>query len=136
LARDSGTLIDLRQPGGRSLWCWKYAVAYTYDGFMIRTPSEVCNERMLEVVRHEAAQYFGDLWPVHIVQPVRPPDEIDYPPVRVTAFFTSLPIRPEMHLSSLVVVWFQREQFPVPDEGGRAALEAVDWGRLALDYET
>ena len=40
------------------------------------------------------------------------------------------------HLSVLVVVWFQREQLPVPDEAGRAALEAVDWERLALDYET
>jgi hypothetical protein len=56
--------------------------------------------------------------------------------VRVTAFFTSLPMRREMHLSSLVVTWFQWGQFPVPDEAGRAALEVVDWERLALDYET
>jgi hypothetical protein len=34
------------------------------------------------------------------------PGEIDYPPVRVTAVFTSLPMRREMHLSSVVVVWF------------------------------
>ncbi len=136
MATGSGTLIDLRQPSGRSLWCWKYIVAYTYDGFEVRTPSEDCNAHMLDVVRHEAARYFGDMWPVHIAQPVRQPGEIDYPPVRVTAFFTSLPMRDEMHLSSLVIVWFQRAQFPVPDEVGQAALEAVDWERLALDYET
>ena len=132
----NGKLIDIRPPGGRPLWCWKYVVAYTYDGYGVRSPSEDCNEEVLERIPHEVARYFGDGWPSHVVRPVRRPGEIDYPPVRVTAFFTSLPMRPEMHLSSLVVVWFQREQFPVPDEAGRAALEAVDWERLALDYET
>ena len=129
-------LIDIRQPGGRSLWCWKYVVAYTYDGYMVRSPSEECNEETLERIPHEVARYFGDGWPIHVVQPARRPGEIDYPPVRVTALFTSSPMRDEMHLSSLVVVWFQREQLPLPDEVGRAALEAVDWERLALDYET
>jgi uncharacterized protein (TIGR02996 family) len=134
-ARDS-KLIDIHQPNGRPLWCWSYAVAYTYDGYMVRTPSEECNEDTLARIPREVARYFGDAWPIHLVQPVRRPGEIDYPPVRVAAFFTSLPMRHEMHLSSLVVVWFQEEQFPVPDEPGRAALEAVDWERLALDYET
>jgi hypothetical protein len=136
VAKDSGTLIDLQQPGGRSLWCWNYIVAYTYDGFSVRTASEDCNAHMLDVVRHEAARQYGDHWPVHVVPPLRQPGEIDYPRVRVTAFFTSLPIRDEMHLSSLVVVWFQREQTPVPDEAGRSAIAQLDWERLALDYET
>ena len=136
MAKDSGTLIDLRQPGGRSLWCWNYIVSHTYDGFSVRTPSENCNAHMLDGVRHEAARLYGDQWPVHIAQPLRQPGEIDYPRVRITAFFKSLPIRDEMHLSSLVVVWFQREQSPVPDEAGRAALEGLDWELLALDYET
>jgi hypothetical protein len=136
VADSSGTLIDVCQPGGRSMWCFKYVVTYTYEGYMIRTPSEDCNAEMLEGISHKVRRYFGDGWPIHIVQPVRSPDEIDYPPVRVMAFFTSLPMRPEMHLSSLVVVWFQRGQFPVPDEAPRAALMTVDWERLALDYET
>jgi len=136
VAKDSGTLINLRQPSGRALWCWNYIVAYTYDGFLVRTPSEDCNAHMLDVVRQEAARYFGDQWPVHIVQPARRSGEIDYPRVRLTAFLTSLPMRDEMHLSSLVVVWFQREQWPVPDEAGRVALEGLDWEQLALDYET
>jgi hypothetical protein len=136
VVRSSGTLIDVNQAGGRSLWCFKYVVAYTYEGYMVRTPSEECNEDMLEGIPHKVARYFGDGWPIHVVQPVRQPGEIDYPPVRVIAFFTSLPMQREMHLSSLVMVWFQREQFPVPDDAGRAALEAVDWERLALDYET
>ena len=135
MAKDGGTLIDLRQPGGRCLWCWNYIVAYTYDGFSVRTPSEDCNEYMLNVVRYEAARQYGGQWPIHVVPPARDPGEIDYPQVRVTAFLTSLPIRDEMHLSSLVVVWFQREQWPVPDEAGRAAVIWLDWERLALDYE-
>ena len=136
MVNDSGTLIDLQQADGRSLWCWNYIVSYTYDGFMIRSPSEDCNAYMLERLQHEAARLYGDQWPVHIIPPLREPGEIDYPRVRVTAFFTSLPMHDEMHLSSLVVVWFQREQSPVPDEAGKAALESLDWERLALDYET
>jgi hypothetical protein len=136
VAADSGTLIDVRLPNGRPLWCWKYVVAYTCEGFKIRTPSEECNQDMLDVVQHEATRYFGGGWPVHVIQPARECGEIDHPPVRVTAFLTSSPMRNEMHLSSLVVVWFQGQQFPVPDEAGRAALEAVNWERLALDYET
>ncbi len=135
MAKSSGTLIDVHQPGGRSLWCFKYVVAYSYEGYPVRSPSEDCNEDMLEGIPHKVARYFGDGWPIHIVQPARRPGEIDYPPVRVTAFFTSLPMLCEMHLSSLVVVWFQREQFPVPDNAGRAALAAIDWEQLALDYE-
>ena len=135
MARDSGKLIDVKQSGGRPLWCWQYLASHTYANFMVRTPSEGCNERMLEVVRTEAVRIFGD-WPVHLILPVRRPGEIDYPPVRVTAFFTSLPMRDEMHLSSLIAVWFQQDQVPLPDEAGRAALEAMDWDRHALDYET
>jgi len=45
-------------------------------------------------------------------------------------------MRDEMHLSSLVVVWFQDKQLPVPDEGSRAALQTIEWERLAVDYET
>jgi hypothetical protein len=103
---------------------------------MVRTPSEDCNEDMLEGIQHKVDRHFGNGWPIHIVRPVRQPGEIDFPPVRVMAFFTSHPMQEEMHLSSLVLVWFQREQFPVPDEAGRAALKSVDWERLALDYET
>lgn len=132
---DSGKLIDVVLASGRPLWCWRYVTAYTYDGFMIRTPSENCNEHMLEIVRREASQDFGE-WPVHIIQPMRRPGEIDYPRVRVTGFFTSFPIRGEMHLSSLVVAWFQDQPWPVPDAVSRPALEGIDWERLAVDYET
>src|SRR5207253_2342500 len=89
--RDAGTLIEVRQPGGRPLWCWQYLASHTYANFLVRTPSEGCNERMLEVVRAEAARVFGD-WPVHVIQPVRRPGQIDYPRVRFTAFLTSMPM--------------------------------------------
>jgi hypothetical protein len=135
MANDS-TLIDLRQLDGRPLWCWNYIVAYTYEGFTERTPSESNNARMLNVVRNEGARQYGSQWPTHIVQPVRRLGEIGYPRVRISGFFTSLPMRNEMHLSSLVVTWFQQEQAPVPDEAGRAALEGLEWEGLALDYET
>jgi hypothetical protein len=132
---DSGTQIDLRLPSGRPLWCWQYLVSYTYANFMVRTPSERCNEIMLASVEREAKRFFGE-WPVHVIQPVRRQGEIDYPRVRITAFFTSMPMQPEMHLSSLVVVWFQDSQSPVPGEGAKASLMGIEWERLALDYET
>lgn len=90
---------------------------------------------MLESVEREAKDLFGE-WPVHVIPVVRGQDETDFPRVRITAFFTSMPMQPEMHLSSLIVVWFQRSQWPVPDEGSKAALMSLDWERLALDYET
>lgn len=134
-----GTLIAIARPGGRSgalrsLWCSKYVVAYTYDGYDIRTPSEECNADMLQRLPRHAARYFGDGWPIHVIQPSRQPGEIDYPPVQVTALFTSTSRR-QRDLSSLVVVWFQRKQHPIPDAASRATLKALDWEGLALDYE-
>jgi hypothetical protein len=46
-----------------------------------------------------------------------------------------LPVRAEMDLSSLLIIWFQEEPFPVPDEAISAQLRALDWNRLAADYE-
>ena len=132
---DSGTQIDLRLLSGRPLWSWQYLVSYTYADFMVRTPSERCNEIMLDSVQREAKRLFGEL-PVHVIQPVLRQDVIDYPRVRITAFFTSLPMQPEMHLSSLIIVWFQDLQWPIPDEGAKASLIGIEWERLALDYET
>ena len=132
---DSGALIDIRQASGRFLWCSKYVVAATYEGFLEGTLSASWNEIMLDHVRREATRYFGQ-WSVHILQPAREPGEIEYPPVRITAFFTPLPMDNQMHLSSLVVIWFQRQPLRVPDEAGRATIEALDWERLAIDYET
>jgi hypothetical protein len=136
MAFDSGTLIEVRLPNGRSLWCLKYLVACTYEAFPIRTPSESCNEHMLEIVRNEATRYFGEGWPVQVIEPGPMSGEIDFPPVRITAFLTSRPMHHHMHLSSLVVIWFQDRSLPIPDEAGLRALEALDWERLALDYET
>jgi hypothetical protein len=60
---------------------------------------------------------------------------VDYPPVRITARFTSLPIRQDMDLSSLVAIWFQEEQLPVPDDAARLELQGIDWESLAADYQ-
>lgn len=129
---DSGKVIEIRLPSGRPLWCWKYLVSYTYANFMVRTPSEHCNEAMLVSVKNEAKRLFGE-WPIHVIEPTRGADAIDYPRIRITAFFTSLPVFDES-LSSLVVVWFQEMQSPIPDDAGKLALMGVDWDRLAVDY--
>jgi hypothetical protein len=90
---------------------------------------------MLAWVRHEAKRLFGD-WPLHVLPPTRPPDVIDFPRVRFTALFRSFPVRQDMHQSALVIVWFQEQQFPALNEASLAALQAVEWERLAVDFET
>jgi hypothetical protein len=131
----SGQILEVTLASGRSISCWKCIVAYTYEGFMIRTPSEQVNEIMLRAARRDAERLFGD-WPVHILHPERRPDGIDYPPVRVIAEFTSSPMDKEMHLSSLVIAWFQSSHSPLVGDEVRDQLIAIDWESLAVDYET
>jgi hypothetical protein len=134
-SRASGKLIDIVLANGRRLWCRRYVIASTYEGFQIRTPSEHSNEAMLDGVRKEIPRYFGEGWPAHFILPVRKPGHIDYPEFRITALFTSIPIDDKYDLSSLIFVWFQDEQFPVPDSSARVAFETIEWERTALDYE-
>jgi hypothetical protein len=90
---------------------------------------------MLRTVSREAVEFFGTGLPVKILSPISQPRSIDYPPIRITAEFASLPMREEMHLSGLIVIWFQNEQFPIPDAAGRAAISSLDWEQLSHDYE-
>src|SRR5215831_9596267 len=132
---ESKRATDQNSPSnGTQFVCYRYDVARTYEGFDFRTPSELCNEMMLKVVSQAADRYFGK-WPLHIIQPVRQAAEVDYPPVRITARFASSPIRQDMHLSSLVSIWFQEEPMPVPDNAARLRLQLIDWDSLALDYQ-
>lgn len=107
-------------------------MSYTYANFMIRTPSERCNEAMLSSAKYQANRLFGE-WPIHIIEPTRAAGVIDFPRIRVTAFFTSMPVFDES-LSSLVIVWFQEMQSPIPDDSGKLGIMGVDWDRLAVDY--
>jgi hypothetical protein len=131
----SKSLIDIRLAGGRAVWCGEYVVAETYKGFLCRSSSEESNAIMLDSAQFDAAKYFGKRWPLQVVKPIRQPDVVDYPPVRVSAFLRSFPVQHEMDLSSLVVVWFQDHLYPVPDEASRAALASLDWERHAVDWE-
>ena len=97
--RDSGTLIDAQLASGRRISCFQYLVSYTYNGFLERTPSEECNRHMLQGAEREAKRVFSD-WPVHVLQPVREAGVVDFPRKRFTAFFTSLPMNQDMHVSS------------------------------------
>jgi hypothetical protein len=140
---DSRILLKARLNTGREIDCDKYLVSYTYDGYMIGRMDEAIewmrqaltdkNLGMRHALRHEALALFGN-WPLHVIEPERPEGEMDYPRVRFTGFFSSLPIR-EKDLSSLVVAWFQHEQYPALVEPARSALQAIDWEGLALDHE-
>jgi hypothetical protein len=132
--RDTGTVIDAKLASGRGIWCFQYLVSYTYNGFLERTPSEECDRYMLQGVEREAKRVFGD-WPVHILQPARTAGVVDFPRKRFTAFFTSLPMKQDMHVSSLVLAWFQDDQFPPMNEATLSAVRSLDWERLAVDYE-
>ena len=101
---------------------------------MLGAPTEFGNRMLLQELPHQARRFFGE-WPLHVIPPELAPGEVAFPPVRIIASFTSGPVR-KMNLSSLVAIWFQHEEFPIPDDAGRAALVAMDWDRLAFDYET
>jgi hypothetical protein len=131
---DTDAVIDAQLASGRRIWCFRYLVSYTYNGFFERTPSEDCNRHMLQGAEREAKRVFGD-WPVHVLQPAREAGVVDFPGKRFTAFFTSLPMNQDMHVSSLVLIWFQHDQFPPMNEATLAAVRSVDWARLAVDYE-
>src|ERR1051326_2234820 len=96
--RSIDALIDIEMAKNRRIWSSQYVVAETYRGWQIRTPSEDCNRHLIDVIRREAVQVFGEL-PVQIIDPVRRPGSIDYPPIRIIAEFTSSPMQEEMHLS-------------------------------------
>ncbi len=134
MGRQDEPLIRIRVHTGRNLWCYRYDIARTYEGFDLRTPSELCNDMMLKVALQGAHRYFGE-WPAAIIQPVRQAGEVDYPPVRITARFESEPIHRDMHKSSLVVIWFQEEHMRVPDDTAHLELQGIDWESLAADYQ-
>lgn len=136
MSDDTGSLFDVQRSDGRTLWCYRYVVAFAYADFSFRTPSEKVNSLMLEFAKREAAGTFGAHFPIHVVQPDREPGAIDYPRIRVMARLSSSRIRREMDGSDLTIVWFQREPWPVPDAAALAAFESLEWEHLARDGET
>jgi hypothetical protein len=132
-------LIEVRLSDRRPLWCRRYVVVDTYEGLLLGKPSDEPPELTklrLKSLQNEAARWFGGNWPHQIVTPMVHVPGTEYPPVRITAFFTSTPIRPDMDLSSMIISWFQREPWPIPDDETRRALEGIDWRSLAADYKT
>ena len=63
------------------------------------------------------------------------PASLDYPPVRIVAYFTSSPIREVTFESTLVLAWFQERTFPLVDESNGQRLTELDWDALARDAE-
>jgi hypothetical protein len=126
-------LIEVRLNSGRAIGCDKYLVSATYGEFQLRTPSEKANEEMLRFARHDAESLFGRSLPIHIIQPARV-DQLDYPAVRFAGCFDALPMHPEMHASSLVIIWFQDQQHPILDDAAQVAIQAIHWESLAVDY--
>ena len=131
---DSMPLLDVRLASGRRIWCSQYLVCDTYGGFLEGRPSPDRDRAMVAAAEREAKRVFHDA-PVRLLEPVRASASAGYQRRRFTALFSSLPINREMHLSSLVLIWFQDEQFPAMDEATLSAVRALEWDRLAKDHE-
>lgn len=130
---ETGSLLSVHLFSGRLIQCRQYFVSRTYEGMLIRTPSERTNQLMLSIISDDAIRMFGD-FPVHILHPQESGATVDYPPIRFSGRFSSSPISSGCDLSSLIVIWFQRDQWPV-DHSACEALETLEWENLASDRD-
>ena len=109
-------------------------LAAASGGCLCRTPGEFANKAEIDLINHEARRLFGEC-PVHVLAPMPVPASLDYPPVRIVAYFTSSPIREVTFESTLVLAWFQERTFPLVDESNGQRLTELDWDALARDAE-
>jgi hypothetical protein len=131
---ESNALIELDLKSGRSIWCNRYFARLTYADVLLGGPTDRGDELTLQFIRSEVGRIFHKD-PLSIIEPVLLADQIAYPRYCFAAEFTSSPIQTEMHLSNLVVIWFQNERMPFPDEAARQAIAELHWNRSARDYE-
>lgn len=118
----------------------------TYYGRMEGAPTKKSNRRLVKSVIEEA-QKICHLHKYWLIVPEQTPIEMDRPyffgtPMRlppitcVAELLHHNPARnPEMHASSLLLIWFQEKYcFPISDEI-LWKLKDVDWKKHAFDFE-
>jgi hypothetical protein len=137
-------LFEVNLAGGRTLQAASVLVRATYSGVLEGYPCSWVNQRILERIPGEAAEALGD-WPVHVVEPPvktvhreshRPfGPEQRMPSCWIAAQFDSAPIDEKMHASAAILIWFQEEASPFPEESALSALRDVAWETLARDFE-
>ena len=129
--RDSGPLIDIGLPDGRSIWCWQYVVSSTRVGVEVVRRTEEWNEEMKQATLGEVAALFGPI-PTLFIEPSTMPRGDGRPRVRVTALFRSGPIGETATNSSLVIAWIQNRQ-AASDAEALSGLREIEWDRWAAD---
>ena len=138
-------LLELTLRSKRRIWARSYFVSETFAGVLEGAPSESANERALRAIPDRLGKFFAGL-PVHIIEPALVLSELAskwhgreillLPPVCIAAEFRSSPARdPSMHLSGLIMAWFQDHDSPILSQANRLRLADVDWEALAVDFE-
>lgn len=138
-------LLELTLRSKRRIWARSYFVSETFAELLEGAPSERANERALGAIPDRLGKIFAGL-PVHIIEPALVLSELAskwhgreillLPPVCIAAEFRSSPARdPSMHLSGLIMAWFQDHDSPILSEANRLRLADVDWEALAVDFE-
>ncbi len=140
---------ELKLHTGRGIRLQSLEQFKVYEGLLEGLPTRQMNQRQLESLRERARRLFSGVGP-YLVPPREKP--IDWsrkgekypfgepamlPSVACIARFHSFkPARnPEMDGSMLVVVWLQ-DDFALPiDPQVLEHLQALDWDRLAGDFE-
>ncbi|MFB8166755.1 hypothetical protein ACFC60_02245 [Kitasatospora purpeofusca] len=132
---------------GRSIELSILRMAETYDGLLMGYPTREMNDAIVAEAVEQAEKTYPSL-PVHLVEPPRVPREIrrptfgpmeQLPGVLCTGYFTSEPVNPELesvlHISRLIVVWFQADSALPSLETATPGLCGVPWNAKAEDRE-
>ena len=130
---------------GRTIYLTAINQWGTYGGLLEGVPTKEMNQRTIEYTKGEAKRLWdGD---PYVIEPTETPIELDrdypfgtpasIPSITCLALFRCLDsVRDEtMHYSQLPVIWFQPEYaFPI-DQCIMESILAIDWRKLAFDYQ-
>ncbi|MFJ8435324.1 hypothetical protein ACIQ9P_28915 [Kitasatospora sp. NPDC094019] len=132
---------------GRSIQLSGLRLAETYDGLLMGYPTREMNDGIVAGAVERAKKDYPSA-PVHLVEPPRAARELrratfgpmeELPRVLCTGFFISEPVDPALesvlHVSRLVVVWFQAESELPSLERADPGLLGVPWEKQAEDVK-
>jgi len=128
-------LFEVVRPDERRLTCRSLSLVHVIDGVLAGSVETAYLHR-LDGARRDSGSRVLLLGPLDAplgevrVPPAGPSLGSALRPIQVTASLESGPVG-NGDYSVLEVTWFQRAPWPLPDDEARAALEKLEWDRLA-----
>ena len=129
--------ITFKLDSGRLVWVVTFRYAGTYDSLLEGRPDAKFNAEIMESELKTARRLSGDA--VLMLPPPTRTDQyggVHLPPCCCRAELMSSAMKPDMHASSLTVVWFREPFFSLPlGQFVADSLRSVQWERNAQDFE-